>query len=271
MKHIHILFNGLQQKTNHTIRFSRFAFVLIAAAVFILPGCSENLSSDSVKQFQQGLELFAQAQKPDDYLQSAKCYESLLKQNVKSGAVYYNLGNAYAMAGDKPAALAAYRQAVPYMPGNARLQDNILSVGGKNRPTPLFENLFFWQNWISFPAKAILATVLLSLFALTTLIWLAVKIKALKYAAAILFLLTACAFVSVQYDYYRFVQVQHGVVSESKVTARKGDAQTYAEAFTQPLTAGTEFTLEQKRGAWLLIKLDDSHDGWIPADSAIVY
>ena len=245
--------------------------LLLLTITLTISGCSQRLSSDEVKQFQKGLDEFAQAQKPDDYLNSAQTYLNLVNQGVKSGAVYYNLGNAYAMAGDKPRALAAYRQAVPYMPSNPHLLDNIQSVGGKEQAVPLFENLFFWQNWISFPNKAIIATVLSVLTTLTLLLYFIFGKRPILYVGIVFVLLTVCSFISVHYDYQRFVQTQHGVVTAQKVVARKGDADTYAPALTQPLTAGVEFTVSQKRGDWILINLDDSHEGWIPASSAIVY
>ena len=136
---------------------------------------------------------------------------------------------------------------------------------------PLFENLFFWQNWISLPNKAFIATILSVLTTLTLLAYLIFGKRPILYVGIVFVLLTVCSFVSVQYDYQRFVQTQHGVVTASKVVARKGDADTYAPALTQPLTAGVEFVVSQKRGDWLLINLDDSHEGWIPASSAIVY
>jgi tetratricopeptide (TPR) repeat protein len=255
-------------KSSPRVRSAQF---VLLAVVLTISGCSQPLSSDEVKQFQKGLDEFAQAQKPDDYLSSAQTYLNLVNQGVKSGAVYYNLGNAYAMAGDKPRALAAYRQAVPYMPSNPHLLDNIQSVGGKEQAVPLFENLFFWQNWISLPNKAFIATILSILTTLTLLAYLIFGKRPILYVGIVFVLLTVCSFVSVQYDYQRFVQTQHGVVTASKVVARKGDADTYAPALTQPLTAGVEFTVSQKRGDWLLINLDDSHEGWIPASSAIVY
>ena len=258
-------------KSSSRIPGAQTNVVLLLAVVLTLSGCSQPMSSDEVKEFQKGLDEFSQAQKPDDYLNSAQTYLNLINQGVKSGAVYYNLGNAYAMAGDKPRALAAYRQAVPYMPSNPHLQDNIQSVGGKEQTRPLFENLFFWQNWISFPNKALIATVLSVLTTLTLLAYFVFGKRPILYIGIVFVLLTACVFVSAHYDYHRFVQTQHGVITESKVVARKGDADTYAPALTQPLTAGVEFTVAQKRGDWILINLDDSHEGWIPASSAIVY
>ncbi len=251
-------------------RLSRCVFVL-SLFLILFNGCSEPLSSDTVKQFQDALTVFNQAQKPEDYLKSAEIYESLIKQGVRSGAIYYNLGNAYAMSEEKPKALAAYRQAVSYMPSNAHLLDNIKSVGGKDKNIPLFENLFFWQNWISFPAKAIIATSFSVLFCVSGILLVLLRNKRMFFVSLILFLLTVCAFVSVQYDYNRFVLTQHGVIDQPNVIARKGDANTYAEAFTQPLTEGVEFTVLQHRSNWLFIQLDDSHEGWVPANSAIVY
>ena len=255
----------------YSIAFSMTLAMALLTCLLTISGCTQSLPPDKVQQFQKGLDEFSQAQKPDDYLKSAQTYLNLVNQGVKSGAVYYNLGNAYAMAGDKPRALAAYRQAIPYMPSNPHLLDNIQSVGGQEQSVPLFENLFFWQNWISFPNKALIATILSIVTTLTILAYFIFLKRPILYVGIVFVLLTVCAFVSVHYDYQRFVQTQHGVVTASKVVARKGDADTYAPALTKPITAGVEFTVSQRRGDWILINLDDSHEGWIPASSAIVY
>ena len=261
---------SMKRWANLFLHFSNI-FLFLTFSFLTLSGCSEPLSSDAVRVFQQGLDEFSHAQKPDDYLNAAHTYEILINQGVKSGAVYYNLGNAYATAGDKPRALAAYRQAIPYMPSNPHLLDNIQSVGGTVQTPTLFENLFFWQNWISFPAKTIMATTLLALTCAIVLAFMLFRKRFLLYFGIVFILLTLCAFVSVNYDYQRFVNTKHGVISATKVIGRKGDADTYSPALTQSLTAGVEFTVSQRRGDWILITLDDSHECWVPVSSAIVY
>ena len=48
-----------------------------------------------------------------------------------------------------------------------------------------------------------------------------------------------------------------------EVTARKGPAYAYAQAFYEPLHDGLEFTLLDTRGDWGLIALPDGRQCWI--------
>ena len=47
------------------------------------------------RAFVRSLELFDAAKSPGDYRESARVLESILADGFRSGAVYYNLGNAY--------------------------------------------------------------------------------------------------------------------------------------------------------------------------------
>jgi len=58
-----------------------------------------------------------------------------------------------------------------------------------------------------------------------------------------------------------------GVIVSKEVVARQGDATTYAEAFQEPLHAGTEFTLVQRRQDWAEIRLPGGQTCWIPGNS----
>ena len=77
--------------------------------------------------------------------------------------------------------------------------------------------------------------------------------------------------VSAGYDWYRFDGVRRGVVVRDEVVARKGNAQSYEPAFTEPLSRCTEFEVLDRRGDWVLIRLAGDQEGWIEDDSAVVY
>jgi SH3-like domain-containing protein len=64
------------------------------------------------------------------------------------------------------------------------------------------------------------------------------------------------------------VRITPGVIIDTVVTARKGNSEAYAQSFTEPLHAGTEFELIEKRDAWYYVRLADGRTCWIPAKSA---
>ena len=85
------------------------------------------------------------------------------------------------------------------------------------------------------------------------------------------FLLTLVFAVSAAYDWYRFDLVNRGVVVKDGAIARKGDAESYAPAFTKALPEGSEFRSLEGRGDWVLIELPGAQQGWIRMDNVVVY
>ena len=63
----------------------------------------------------------------------------------------------------------------------------------------------------------------------------------------------------------------HGVVTADEIAARKGNAESYEPAFKEPLPIGTEFTLLERRGAWLQVRLSEGQQAWIPEAAATIY
>lgn len=243
-----------------------FAFVLAGTLV----GCRSNLTDAQQQTLQQAVQTFQQAKVPADFMRSAQEFQKVVDSGVRSGAVFCYQGNAFAQAGDKPRALAAYRQAFPYMPNNAYLSADMKTMGAKPQKAPLIENLLFWQNWISYPGKQTCALVLAAITLLVAIVpWIRPK-KEWKIASLILVLATGVAISSFAYDYYRFDVLRQGVVLE-ETTARKGDSVTYAAAFTQPLRAGTEFRVMQTRGDWALVQIEDNLEGWIETKKAQIW
>ena len=136
---------------------------------------------------------------------------------------------------------------------------------------PLVEHLLFWQNWMSYPAKFSLTAAVAGVTFLLGVAALFFARRALWRLAVAGLVVTALFAVSAGYDWYRFDGVRHGVVIRDEVVARKGNAQSYEPAFTEPLSEGTEFEVVDRRGDWMLIRLAGSQEGWIEDDSVVVY
>jgi len=76
---------------------------------------------------------------------------------------------------------------------------------------------------------------------------------------------------SAGYDWRRFDRIVHGTIVRQEVIARKGNAESYEPAFTEPLTEGVEFRRVEFRGGWLLVRLSGNEEGWVREDDVVLY
>ena len=250
---------------------------LVSAAcglVFAGAGCRSGVDLETQRTFQEAQAAFDRATSTDDFLKVAGMYRQVLDSGIVSGAVLYNQGNAYMRAGHKGRAIAAYREAKRYRPGDPLLEANLnyalASEAGTGRK-PVVEYLLFWQDWVGYPAKFRAAGILGGLALVLGVAALYVRRRPLVILTLGLVGLTLVGGVSAGYDWYRFDHTVHGVVTEPEVVARKGNSTSYEPAFTEPLKEGTEFTLESRRGDWLLVRVAGNQEGWLPETSAVLY
>ena len=74
---------------------------------------------------------------------------------VKSGKLYYNLGNAYMKNGDLGDAILWYERALKRIPADPDLKFNLDYARGlvkdkmENEQTPIFRVLFFWNHLLN--------------------------------------------------------------------------------------------------------------------------
>jgi tetratricopeptide (TPR) repeat protein len=252
---------------------------IIAVAAFLAlglsSGCGRGVDLDVSRTFQEAQETFDDAQEPEDFLRAAGLYQSILDRGVVSGVVLYNQGNAYMQAGQRGRAIAAYRQAQRYRPRDPYLEANLLYALGSETPVagrrPVIEYLLFWQNWLSYPEKFRLAAAAAAVaFALGVLAIVRRRRLFTLWAVGGLVLTLLLAF-SAGYDWRRFDGIVHGTIVREEVIVRKGNADSYEPAFTEPLTEGAEFLRVEDRGDWLLIRLSGNEEGWVREDDVVLY
>jgi hypothetical protein len=82
----------------------------------------------------------------------------------------------------------------------------------------------------------------------------------------VLVMITVCMVASIYFE--QAGQIRGGVIISDSVTARQGDGESYLPSFKEPLHAGTEFDILEKRPDWLKIQLTDATVTWIPRNSA---
>jgi len=250
------------------------AVTLVALLIVLCAGCVGSVDLEALQTFQEAQTAFDNADSPEDFLRAAGLYQEILDRGIVSGAVLYNQGNAFMGAGRRGRAVAAYRQAMRYRPRDRNLQANLSSALGNQssgQRRPLIETLLFWQDWLSYPEKFYLLAAAAAVTFAFGVLWLFVwprLFARLAIAAAGVTLLLAF---SAGYDWYRFDYTVSGVIVQKEVVARKGNAAGYEPAFTKPLTEGTEFRLVERRGDWLLIRLQGAQEGWVEEETVVLY
>jgi len=248
----------------------------LALVLPLLGSCSAAPEGELVRKYQRALETFDQAVGPADYLRSAALYQEILDRGVVSGALLYNQGNAFMRAGQRGRAIACYRQALAYRPRDPQLRANLqLALGpgtALQPPRAVLDYVFFWQDWIGYRGKVVATAWAASVAFVLGLLALGVSPRRwFRRGGWTALGVTAVLAASAAYDWYRFEHLQHGVVIQAQVVARKGNADSYDPAFNEPLKEGAEFQVLERRGSWLKIQLTGGLAGWVPDAAVTAY
>ncbi|MDC7222721.1 MAG: SH3 domain-containing protein [Spirochaetales bacterium] len=211
------------------------------------------------------------------YGESANLYqEAAVRGNVNSG-VYYNQGNGWFMAGEIHLAHLSYLKAENLSPGDGDIKRNlsfIRALSGEETKVSgggeLLHVLFFWHYDLSLRFRLVLFALFNGLFWMTLIFLILVR----KGKGVLSFWpLLPLAFFAVSFFTSLLVSrhelIHHPVgVTLADTTARKGDGESFEEAFNRPLVGGTEFRLLDSRAGWYRIELADGSEGWIKRDDA---
>lgn len=249
--------------------------LLVMAAVLpalLAVRCGAEESRERV--FVQGLELFEKAHTPDDYRQAAALWASLIGEEYQSGAVLYNIGNAYMRAGEYGRAVAAYRKARRYLPRDPYLDANLkqaLAVApGRlpEPPVPWWRNVFFWSDWISYPGKFQLAFTALGLAVVLAAVALLARVKRLYWGSLAVLVVSLLLWTEAGIAYWNVALIRHAVIVQ-ETQARKGTDEKYEPAFDKPLKDGAEFTIVDEGHGWVLGHFEGIGDGWVKKDAVV--
>jgi hypothetical protein len=225
--------------------------------------------------FRRGMEL--DSSNPDaakDYYRKAiLSFEHIAEEGgVQNGKLYYNIGNAWFRMDDLGRAILNYKRAALFSPNDQNLAQNleyarnrrVSSVEAPEREK-IFKTLFFIHYDI--PSRIRLAVFIAS-FALIWVsagAWLFTRRGYLKIMMVVFSIVSLIFILSLSVEMAGRANRPEGVVVAGEVIARKGDAGTYQQSFTEPLSSGTEFRLLERRAQWWHIELEDGARCWIPA------
>jgi len=216
--------------------------------------------SEAESQYRQG-----------NYVQAANIYQSLLRQGLVGGELYYNLGNCYYKMGQYGLAILNYERAERYLGNDPDLVKNQklaeLKAPDKIQPLPrwfviqILEgirralSLGGWARWLIL-SEWLLAGCLVALVALPSL---AIRpwITRFFWGGAVLFLFAGSFFFA---GYYAQSRNREGVVLVSSVEIRSAPDENSTELFT--LHEGAKIRVLRRLPGWAEILLADGKRGW---------
>jgi len=218
--------------------------------------------------FEDANRRFNEATGEEDYLEVAALYQSILDDGLESGVVLFNQGNAFVSAGEFGRALGCYRQALRHRPRDPLLKSNLELVQARVGASPaergLLDHVVFWRRWLSNSEAAwgVVAIGAVAFLCAVLGLFFGRAPRILAAAATALMLLFLIAFV---FDQVEYEWTERGVVVATEAVARKGNAESFAAAFNEPLREGTEFVILERSGDWIHAELPSGLDGWLPA------
>jgi hypothetical protein len=218
-------------------------------------------------------------------------YEKIISDGrIKNSKLYYNLGNAYFLKEDIGRAVLNYRRAENLDKTDTNIQKNLAFARSRRidkvtvkTEKRILETLFFWHYDFSIGTKFLITCICFAIVCIsgTLMLWCGASsslgMKNLHHersrragvaTSVICGILTVGFFASVAVEARSRANTICGVITAGQVVARQGDGPNYPESFKDPLHAGTEFDLLERRSGWFHVRLSDDSDGWIPDNAA---
>ncbi len=278
-----------QQKNDYAGLFRLVFFCGMLLLNFICASAAFGGSSLSVDEkmeiYRQGTEYFHEAAQTDEsdpaaardlYTKALLRFKRLVDEgDIKNGKLFYNIGNINFLLDDIGRAILNYRKARQYIPHNPNLAKNLAYARSMRQDKletkeqeKILQTLFFFHYDLAAKTRLIL----LGFAYVSFWIFAGMKIFTRRpftswgLGVALLFILLFGGSLLAE---SRGATMGHsGVILAPEVSGRQGDADSYQPSFEEPLHAGTEFTLKEKRQGWWRIELPDGRTTWIPAKSA---
>ncbi len=224
---------------------------------------SHGLAQENAHRFIAAMEAY----KAQDYGTAVREMEHIARSGVRSGALYYNLGNAYLKDNRLGHAILWYERALKLIPDDPDLRFNAAHARSLTRDAEDDETvsvlrvIFFWKHRLSNRTIGALALTLNLLFWCCLIAKKITGRRGFRYAAiavaapALVFIMTGF------FNYYESSYRRHGIVLEEEVSVRSGLDQTSTELFV--LHAGTKLTVVKQNKTHLQVQFGKDKIGWI--------
>jgi tetratricopeptide (TPR) repeat protein len=247
--------------------------LLVCAALSLSPAHAATAAKAST--LAQALEAYRAAQdtasaadRPAAFARAERLFSSAAAEHPGSAELWTNVGTSALQAEHLGTAILAYRRALSLDPDHRRAQQNLTharTLLPRWVPRPegrgFLDSFLAWQQSMSeaerrgaaafafFVAAAMIGAAFatgstpLRVFAFVPLIAWAGLLASSTLAAP----------------------AHGGVIAGAETVARAADSRNAPARFAEPLPAGTEVTIAEKRGDWARVVLADGRDAWVSA------
>ncbi|MSR28181.1 MAG: hypothetical protein EXS03_01215 [Phycisphaerales bacterium] len=268
---------------------------LLATAMLFAAGLPVNAQAQSLSESER-LQLALAAQSAYDlatklsaseapeaaalFRESAAKFQEAVDGGAASGELQFNLGNAFVQAGDPARGIGSYLEAERLLPGDSRIATNLAHARNlvgpgavPNASTSTLDRIASAWAVVAHRTRLQIASgVWIALWGIVAVGILTRWAAKAPWRLLIAVTSTVCAITAATLgvDALRAQLEPQGVLVADEVIARKGNGEGFAPAFTETLTAGSEFTLVEARPGWYCIRLGDGQIGWVPSSDAVV-
>ncbi|MFL3656763.1 MAG: hypothetical protein ACJ07L_01705, partial [Opitutales bacterium] len=196
------------------------------------------------------------------FAEAALQFEACGEAGIRRGLAWYNAGNAWFKSGEIGRAIANYRQAEAYRPFDSRVTLSLeASRALRIDAAPELKKGRTWPlRWkLALLSISCLITCGAGLFGIRfrTRLWAGLAIASV-----------ACSlFIGVSVGMQFSRDEAPGVLIVDEAYGRKGPSYSYRSAFLDPLHNGIEMTILAMRSDWVLARLEEGSECWLPRET----
>lgn len=239
-------------------------FILILALI----GFSPAQSDEWQYYFRQGNQHYQEG----DYEEAVKSYRKIIDYGYESGALYYNLGNAYFKLDEMGRARLAYERAKKFLKGDEALEQNMkmveLRLVDQINPPPELLLSIWWNAILNLFNMRVLTFIVLFLM-WVLLIAGAFRLYRIRRgrrdSLKPLFIVVLLLFIFFSILYIQKIYIleteQFGVILTDKVTLRAEPTASGTELFV--IHEGSKVEIKRVVNDWLEVQLVDGKTGWL--------
>ncbi len=210
------------------------------------------------------------------YDSALNVYHLIEEQNLESGGLYYNMGNAYFKNNDLASAILYYEKAKKLAPNDEDIEYNLgianSMIVDKIEKVPVL----FYKNWWNYFYNLLNANTwtiisigiwiillfFVGVFALTK----SRSTKKLSFYFGLLFLfLSIGTFGLASQKYYYTKEHKEAIIFTPTITVKSSPTLNAVDLFV--VHEGTKVTILDQIKSWIKIKIPDGSTGWLPEES----
>ena len=199
-------------------------------------------------------------------------YSKIIENDVESGELYFNLGNAYYKLDEIGKSIYYYEKALNFIERDEALDQNLniaqLKIIDKIEPIP---KLFIFE-WIDSIIRILsienwgwLSLILFFFMAIIFSLYLLITKRVLFQFSWIFLILFSISIIIFIGRIYLFESYQFGIIFEKKIAVMSEPNLGASEVFI--LHEGTKIKINRKLNDWLEISIADGKTGWCKSNS----